>query len=1059
MNGPFDAAVSALRELRRLPGLRRAFESTDDLRRIRRLAASGLIDTNLYAAQLGLDTVSLDEAAAHYVRWGHAAGLTINPLLDHGTLRGLFPGSNRPAAYDYIWQRLWDAPVSPLWDVRRYMQDNPGAREHRLGPVGHAWDSVRAAPRTALPTHVGDAIAWEDLVEVNRNALGAWGEGDALRRARRVHPHFHGVESLGRWDESAARPLISVVLATWNRSGELRRAVESVLDQSWPNWELLIVDDGSWDDTPTIAGLLAERDPRIHYLPREHRGVSAARNSGIAEASGRYITFLDSDNAWQPSFLENMMIAMEREGDAVAYATIELDNGRRAMFREAAASPENLALGNVVDLNTLIVRRDALTEVGGFDETLLRAVDYDLILRLSARFPFTHVPVLGAIYENRAEGRDRISTSQPLGWNTFVRLKNAVDWNTATSRSLSAGATVLVLAHREDPWLTDRLSAAAELANSSENTVVFAMIDPTPSDWLRVVEATRREPGLNPWLLPNTEPFAYAVNRVLAEAQREIFVVTDPASRFESDSVRRLIAAVNDRERTLAFPLQLHPDATIVSVGAGFPQHGAAPVELLSRHPREDARMLGAEFVAPAASGRTFAASTRDLQSLQGLNPLLYNEYETTELTLRLRERFGAYDSVVLTEVEHRRIDLPHDFDRADPLGSLAVIREATASTSPTDFDALLRPLGLTVDHFRSVSPRDAGGEWVDTPAGTFHAARAPRHLHPVVTRSRQYIDIDGVPTPRLRWALRIASPAWPTGGTWGDTHFAESLASALRSLGQEVVIDHHEVDQRPTAYLDDVTLVLRGLDRVEPSTGGVSMLWVISHPDQVTRAEATRYDRVLAASTLWADRARTLWGLPVEPLLQCTDPMLFHPHTPPLERSDDIVFVGKSRGVARPSVVYPVRAGIPVRVFGSEWDGILPPDSVEAAYVPNDELGNLYGSAAVVLNDHWNDMRRDGFISNRLFDVVASGGRVISDEVEGIEEIFGTAVATFSSPQELIDMLTGPLDSLFPSEAELLDISERVRREHSFLARARQLLDIAIEELPPYRRAPQSAL
>lgn len=468
---------------------------------------------------------------------------------------------------------------------------------------------------------------------------------------------------------------------------------------------------------------------------------------------------------------------------------------------------------------------------------------------------------------------------------------------------------------------------------------------------------------------------------------------------------------------------------------------------------------MGPEFSAPAASGRTFASRTSDLHAVQGVNPLLYNEHETTELTLRLRRRFGSYEAITLTAVEHRRIELPNDFDRADPLGSLAVIREATAEVEPTDFDAVFRPLDLSVTHFRSVSPRDAGEGWVDTPAGQVHAARSPRHLHPVVTRSRRYTDVDGVPTPRLRWALRIAAPAWPSGGTWGDTHFANSLASALRSLGQEVVIDHHEVDQRPTDYLDDVTLVLRGLDRVEPSTGGVSMLWVISHPDQVTRAEAARYDRVFAASTAWADRTRTLWDLPVEPLLQCTDPELFHPHKPPLERSGDIIFVGKSRGVARPSVVYPVRAGVPVRVFGSEWEGILPPGAVEAEYVPNDQLGTLYGSAAAVLNDHWNDMRRDGFISNRLFDVVASGGRVVSDEVEGIDEIFGSAVATFSSPQELIDMLTGPLDVLFPSEGELLAISERVRREHSFLARARRLLDIAIDELPPYRRAPQSAL
>jgi len=105
-----------------------------------------------------------------------------------------------------------------------------------------------------------------------------------------------------------------------------------------------------------------------------------------------------------------------------------------------------------------------------------------------------------------------------------------------------------------------------------------------------------------------------------------------------------------------------------------------------------------------------------------------------------------------------------------------------------------------------------------------------------------------------------------------------------------------------------------------------------------------------------------------------------------------------------------------------------------------------VYESAGAVLNDHWPAMRREGFISNRLYDVVAAGGRVISDDVEGIDEIFAGAVRMFRDDEELLRLTESPLDGRFPPEAELARISERIRREHSFDARAERLLSTVRE-------------
>lgn len=299
-----------------------------------------------------------------------------------------------------------------------------------------------------------------------------------------------------------------------------------------------------------------------------------------------------------------------------------------------------------------------------------------------------------------------------------------------------------------------------------------------------------------------------------------------------------------------------------------------------------------------------------------------------------------------------------------------------------------------------------------------------------------------------LRWAIKTAAPAGSAGLSWGDTHFAQALAGALRRLGQEVVVDAYEARDRATTRLDDVTLVLRGPHRIDPPrrprspASAVSLLWIISHPDEITPAEVSGFDRAFAASLSWARTAGDAWGLRIDPLLQCTDPTRFHPTG--ATRTDDLVFVGTARGIARPSVVEPLRAGIPVRVYGPDWRGFIPASAIAATEVANDRLPLLYESASAVLNDHWPAMRAAGFISNRPYDVVAAGGRVISDDVAGIEEEFGGAIAVYRTTAELLDILRGDIDDAFGTDAEIEAISARIRRTASFDARARVLVEAA---------------
>jgi hypothetical protein len=299
---------------------------------------------------------------------------------------------------------------------------------------------------------------------------------------------------------------------------------------------------------------------------------------------------------------------------------------------------------------------------------------------------------------------------------------------------------------------------------------------------------------------------------------------------------------------------------------------------------------------------------------------------------------------------------------------------------------------------------------------------------------------------PALRWALDIAAPVAPRGRRWGDDPFARSLGAALERLGQWVTIDHPETRGRASRADDDVVLVLRGLDAVPVREDGpVHALWVISHPDEVTAAEVAGHDVVLAASPTWAAERSRAWGRPVEPLLQCTDAARFHPGLAEPDTGPAVLFVGNSRNAARPAVDLALAAGLPLTVYGDGWSGVLPPEVLAGISVPNDRLGALYAAAGVVLGDHWADMRARGFVSNRVFDVLACGGRLLSDDVAGLSDLFGDAVAVWRTPEEFADLVAGDPRRAFPGVEERAALAGKVVREHSFDARARHLVDALV--------------
>lgn len=193
---------------------------------------------------------------------------------------------------------------------------------------------------------------------------------------------------------------VSVVIPAYNRAATIRAAIESVLRQTWSDFELIVVDDGSTDGTAEAVGAIG--DPRLRLVsPGRNLGAAGARNAGVAAASGTWIAFQDSDDEWLPLKLEKQMAVLPEDTPHVAAYCGLLTLGGfddraddRLEFRyrpDPALEPARghilptLLSGNMVSTQTLVVRRDVFLELGGFDETLPAVEDWDFALRLARR--------------------------------------------------------------------------------------------------------------------------------------------------------------------------------------------------------------------------------------------------------------------------------------------------------------------------------------------------------------------------------------------------------------------------------------------------------------------------------------------------------------------------------------------------------------------------------------------------------------------------------------------------------------------------------------------------
>ncbi|WP_158297110.1 glycosyltransferase family protein [Zhihengliuella sp. ISTPL4] len=768
--------------------------------------------------------------------------------------------------------------------------------------------------------------------------------------------------------------------------------------------EIVVVCDADDGHTPPLRTIFDEE--RFHFRSSALGQPFGAVAAAIVEEGGfSGWTLWRPGQQWKPGGLADVSRALDVHPEASAVGAYTPFAPQNWGDLDGALWNSRLDAAGIVFRADRIAPDPALDYGVNADAVARLAIEGDGIVLEGDRFWARRYD--GSVFANRAGANSARKRHHP-----------------AADCTLPSSVTATVVIPTFEDW---RMTVDAVRAVRATSTAGVIVID---NGSRRPVGAILRQAFLgDPYVqyvrLPANADFAVAsdVGARIATSETVVFLNNDTV--VQPGWFDGLAAALADA--AAAQPLLLFADRTVQSAGTVFAGGLATPRHLLTGFHLTDVPPHVASYSFSAVTAACMAVHRADYLEVGGFDAEYVNGMEDVDLCLRLKAYTARPLRVVPTStVLHLESKTAGRF--AHVLPNRRRFSQVWREELLTELDdrAVLDGGPLRVAEVRWGEQRGfplREPEW-----------QIERVVTPLQTNER---------TPRLRWALKTSSPGTILGDRWGDTFYADDLAAALRRLGQDVVVDRTSSWQRPASSgWDDVTLTLRGLHRFTPQPDAVNLLWVISHPDKVTVDELNEgWDAVYAAGPQWAAEQGRRSGVAISPLLQATDPSRFRP-SQDRPRDGGVLFVGRTRGERRPVVLDAVQVAEDVEVYGDDgWEQYIPVSHVRGLILPNAELPAAYASARVVLNDHWVDMRRGGFLSNRLFDAAATGARIVSDDVPGMREVFGDQVHTYRDRAELQELLA-PGSTMWPSASDLAAAGSRIAAEHSFDARARRLLD-----------------
>ncbi len=651
---------------------------------------SGLFDADWYRVQLDAGRTPKDPVV-HYLVRGARKGLdphplfdsdfyatdlprflgeTVNPLADYQAI-GDEAGKDPCAWVDVDWYRAFHqvAPPPGVTTLREYWETGQfaGRSPHPLFEA--SWYGARYAGEMTHDNPVADFIhdglgkgrvphrALDGDSRIGRDpaairaavdeALATLDPEGPKRTSRRSFGHEAEeafLQELAAKVEKtgvlAAPPKVSIVMPTRNRAAMLPKAIGSVLAQDYANWELLVVDDGSEDDTAAVVQGFA--DPRIRYIRSDGSGAAAARNIGLAAATGELFAYLDSDNAWTPIYLRTLVGFLLVEDLDLAYSGMRLESEDGVRYRGRGFKYQELVRLNYVDLNALVHRRALTYKHGDFDTSLRRMMDWDLVLRYARDARVKYAPFIGVIYDER-KGGDRITTRESIAWRFEVTNRYLIDWPALQTGSgerdkdlvsivipvygkfeLTNGCLESLFRHRDGP----RFEIVLVNNRSDHATLANLMLWEKARADVRVVAS---------WTNLN---FALGCNFGFAHTRGDVVVFLNNDTLATEGWLAPLVEELADGKVGAVQPKLLYPDGTVQSYGAAFSEAGVIS-HMLYRGVPDAAPEVNRRRELQAIHGACLAVRAGDFARLRGFDPQFINGQEDIDFCLRLTAETG----------------------------------------------------------------------------------------------------------------------------------------------------------------------------------------------------------------------------------------------------------------------------------------------------------------------------------------------------------------------------------------------------------------------------------
>ena len=977
-------------------------------------------------------------------------------------------------------------------------------------------DRVQGAVR-ALPAGDAGAAADPPAPDFGPPTLTtpASGSADGVRRAALA---ARLRERLGPAPEREEWPLVSAIVPTRNGLHHLQRLLPGLIEHtSYPALELIIVNNGSSDGTLEYLGSL-ETPFVLHVLANEDNlSYSEANARGAAQAQGELLLFLNNDiEPFEPGWLNELVCALDSDGVQAVGATLlhpedpdrpgeeeqPLVQHRAIRFRRQDDMVKGFNHGDgeilwegvfgtdtrapAVTAACMLIARESFERVGGFGGAYRYGTeDVDLGLKLLVGGGECAGAGRAVLYHRESSTQNRASSD----FRRLNRLENRrlflECWGPQVRREYR-----LARLSRDPFWVGGgHADGGIAGARGGAGAVTSALGGAGAHVAITLTSLDVRD-GWGDWYSGHEigdalEGIGWQVSYVqrkgdgwyeLPEDLDYVLSLMDPFDLGRVPGHVTTIAWIrNWTERWLERPWFERADVLLASSQGTAEliqaRTGRATIRFplavnpARFHPRAPAERFAADYVftgnwwgkdrdiqqalAPR-EGERLAIYGKDWEQVPEFAPYARGELPYEDLAL-------LYPSAKLVLDDTQGPTLPYGALNARVFDALA------SGTLPiTNCEAGVRELfdeDFPVWHSRETLRATLDGLLGDDARRAELVARYRETVltrHTYAHRAARLREILVEHEQRLSFCLKIGAPNREVAPLWGDLHYAESIARELRRRGHRMLVQTLDEWEDEQGLDFDVVVHLKGLSRFHPKPGQFNVLWSISHPEGLTGEECDGYDLVAVASPLFGERLRERTRTQVIVLEQATDPWVMYPGDGG-ERADlahELVYVANSRGVLRPIASDLLPTERDLAIWGSGWDGLIDTSRVMGEHVPNGDLRLVYGSAGVVLNDHWDDMREHGYISNRVYDALACGTPVLSDDVPGLAERFGEAVAVYRSAGELRELV----ERLLADPRELRRRGQLGREivlgGHTFAHRIDELLAVVQERVREPRHA-----